>query len=251
MSHLNITSAPLASPMLDDKAFEQMSHDYDVLRASSEDMAHEIMEACQTLHGYVQAHYTSSLRGNSGFETSAMAALTLEASQRLIDLVARHQHRIEGHIEEHDHPRLNINTLIESAVAMMRPRFNGIGQTISIMAVGEPLFAEVDESLFYQTMINLLSAAHHSPRRCALLEVLLCDGLEEIKILFVDHGRLECPYLTQEDECDMYVREERDLALAEKAVLAHNGSLHIQRTEEWGRVITVQIPKIQRAVKLF
>jgi|GEM_PF-2056055 len=230
---------------------EQMRRDYDSLRISSEDMVHEMKEAAQTVYDYAQSHYTASLSAQAAFETSAAAALTFEAAGRLVNIMARHYQRLQGQIEQHERLRLNINSIVESAVAMMRPRFDTDGQCVSIMAMGEPIYAEVDDGLLYQALVHLLAAAQSNPYRGSLLEVLLCDGLADFKILLIDHGRHKKAPESEADLHRLQLKEDMDISLAEKAILVHNGTLDIQRTEEWGRVITIQIPKLKPLEKLF
>ena len=215
--------------------FELVKHDYATLRATADEMSQEVLTSAQAIHGYAQLNYSHALQKISDPLTPPYSALTLEASQRLIDITSRYVHRIRGALAQAERPRINITDLVESAIAMARLQFDARAQSLSLMTIGDALYAEVDATALDQALTNLFGYASKNSKDGATIEVLLCDSFDDVKIIVIDHGSNEPAMGTEaaKHHFDIIARVVKD----------HRGLMEIQDTHEWGCVVTLQLPK--------
>ena len=237
------------------RSLVQKEHEQERLRDETAEMAHEIMNTLNAVHGF--AEIMTATGNNPVLRTAAQAypGLIKDGSERLIAILQRYLSQIgtQNIVAELRYEQVCLIDVIDEAAKAMARRCAAKHQDIDIVATSDKLLAEVDRTAIYQMMVNLISNAHKYSVDGNPIRITVDDIGDQVRIGIIDQGigMSEREILVALQRYARVVAPSElaasghglGLAVVTSIIDMHGGTLEIESAKDWGTTFTVRLPK--------
>ena len=238
------------------RSLAEKESEHESMRDSTAEMAHEIMNTLNAVHGFAQMMTSApSPAGAPEGAGKSYPVLIKDGSERLMAMLQRYLAKAGSRdiAAELRYETACVIDTLEAAAKAMERRCGAKHQDIDIVATSDRLDADFDRAAIHQMMVNLLGNASKYSNDGSPIRITVDDIGSEIKIAVIDQG----VGMSEREVLVALQRYARIVAPAELAasgnglglaivtsiVDMHGGTLEIESFKNWGTTATIRLPK--------
>ena len=140
----------------------------------------------------------------------------------------------------------SLNELIAATVSLYKPIFNKRNLQLRSELPAKDFYAEIDDELIEQVLINLLKNAMEALNKNGTVTVRLVEK-QDFQISVIDNGPGISPEVMENIFTPFYTTKEEGsgigLSLSRQIIRKHNGELNVKSKFGESTVFTIQLPK--------